>query len=487
MTSDGVEKLLNDLKTGKAPGPDGLNKEDLCIDTRLIANCLTLIFNASLRSAKLPAGWKLANIIPVHKKGQLDMPNNYRPISLTSIPCKLLEHIVLHYLNKLLDPILHNRQHGFRRGLSCETQLCGTLHEIARSMNNSHTTHALVLDFQKAFDKVPHKLLIHKLSNVDGINPHILRWLQNFLTKREQQVIIDGHSSGRLPVFSGVPQGSVLGPTLFLLYINDLPDLLSCSVSLFADDTLIFQEVDSLDDVRKFQKNIEQIENWSLKWKMPFNSSKCRIMSFGKDPQIQPSYRLGGETLPYVDEITYLGVTLQFNLKFHSHITKKINKAYKVLGMLKRSLYGAPKKAKLLAYMTLCRPILEYAATTWDPVTKQLVKEIELVQNRAIRFICCLKGREASISDAREQLNISSLEDRRKSLRITLLLKILSKEECHQALSSSYTELTRDKSTATVTTRAASNGIPTAISAMCTAYHNSFLPRTIRDLRIGTP
>ena len=185
---------------------------------------------------------------PLHKKGPADRPNNYKPISLTSIPCKLLEHIVLHHLNIALDKFLYNRQHGFRKGLSCETQLCGTYHDNAWHVDKGDTIHAVVLDFPKAFNKVPHKLLMQKLSNIPIVSTQILKWIHDFLMDRKRKVRIKEKLSYELPVTSGVPQGSVLGPTLFLAYINDLPDHVDCDISLFADDTLIYQVVNNAQD-----------------------------------------------------------------------------------------------------------------------------------------------------------------------------------------------------------------------------------------------
>jgi len=162
ITLDGVEKPIVDLKNNRSPGPDQIQKCQLLINPNINAECFQHIFAASLKQGVLPAAWKTANITPMYNKGEKEKPCNYRPMSLTSIPCKMLEHI-LHYLNKTLDSILVNRQHGFRRGLSCDTQLCANFHDLARVVDNSSTTHAVILDFKKAFDKLPHLLLIEKI------------------------------------------------------------------------------------------------------------------------------------------------------------------------------------------------------------------------------------------------------------------------------------------------------------------------------------
>ena len=196
-----------------------------------------------------------------------------------------------------------------------------------------------------------------------------------------------------------------------------------------------------------------------------------------------PKYTLGGTPLKCVQETKYLGVTMQADLKFTSHITAKTRKANKVLGCIRHTLHDAPQQAKLLAYKTLCRPILEYSDTVWDPVSKQLSDTIELGQNQAAQFIKNIKGRRG-VTQACSDLALQPLQDRRKNHRLALLLRILSAEDRHEALASAYDELVCDRSEATMTTRAASRGEPTSIYAATQLYYNSFLPRTVRDLRL---
>lgn len=483
FTTEGIENLIHSLKNGKAPGPDSISKHDLSIDSTMSAKCLAEIFNTSFTQAKLPDDWKIANVTPLHKKGASDRPGNYRPISLTSIPCKMMEHIVLHHLNETLDKVLHSRQHGFRRGLSCETQLCSTHHDIARSVDVGNTVHAVVLDFAKAFDKVPHQLLMTKLSQVPNIDMNIVRWVHDFLDGRRQRVVVYGHMSQELPVTSGVPQGSVLGPTLFLVYINDLPQHVNCNVSLFADDTLIYQTVNTDADKQAFQSNIDGLENWAKTWCMSFNVTKCAVMSFNsKNTSPSHEYRLGDSLLEIVSDSKYLGVTIQSDLKFNNHIVSKIAKAKQQLAITKRVLYNAPKDAKLLAYTSLCRPHVEYASAVWDTTLGYLDHDIEMVQHNAVRFICNLKGRD-SVSEAVESLGLETLGKRREKGRHSLLHRILSNEQSHNALVTSYEELMNARSAMAPSTRSAARGDPPTIFAKTSAYYNSFLPKTVRELK----
>lgn len=187
-------------------------------------------------------------------------------------------------------------------------------------------------------------------------------------------------------VTSGVPQGSVLGPTLFLIYINDLPTMVNCSISLYADDTLLYQQVTTDEDAARFQNNIDAVHRWSVEWKMQFNESKCHMIAFGNQ-EFKPQYKLGDTSMIWASSTKYLGVIMQSDLKFDQHIKLKRDKAMRTLGSIKHILHAAPKKSRLLAYTSLCRPILEYADSVWDPTLVKDIESIEMVQHRAVRFI----------------------------------------------------------------------------------------------------
>jgi len=206
-----------------------LRKEDFCLNLEITSKILSKIFQYSLYIGQLPDIWKVANVVPIHKKGNREDPGNFRPVSLTCISCKMLEHIVLSNMQKDLE----KNYKQFRRGLSCTTQLVTTVNEIMKLVDDNNVVHTAVLYFSKAFDRVSHGLLAGKLLR-SGIDPGIVRWIKDFLSNRLQRGVIEGIASNDLAVSSRVPQGSVLGRSMFLVYINDISDILqSSSIKLF--------------------------------------------------------------------------------------------------------------------------------------------------------------------------------------------------------------------------------------------------------------
>ena len=220
---NGVVELLKNLKLYKASGPDEIPAYLLKETSKEIAPALTFIFQASLQQSSIPSDWKKANVVPLFKKGDRAAPSNYRPVSLTCICSKILEHIIYSHIFTHLTRynILCDQQHGFRHSRSCQTQLILTINDLAESLNRNEQTDVIFLDFSKAFDKVSHLHIFHKLHHY-GIRGDLLTWIKDFVVNRSQQVIVNGQQSDPTHVTSGVPQGTVLAPLLFLCFINDI-------------------------------------------------------------------------------------------------------------------------------------------------------------------------------------------------------------------------------------------------------------------------
>ena len=241
------------------------------------------LFLASLDTGVVPQDFRDATVVPLHKKGGRDKAENYRPISLTSIVGKILESIIKDNIVRFLDEngLIRDSQHGFTSGRSCLTNLLEFMEEISRELDNGSCVDVVYLDFAKAFDKVPHKRLLSKLE-VRGITGQILRWIDGWLSNRRQKVSVDGELSEWAIVKSGVPQGSVLGPLLFLVYINDIDEDISSKFGKFADDSKVAKVVNTTDDAEILREDLVKLQNWSHDWQMEFNSDKCQVMHIGK-------------------------------------------------------------------------------------------------------------------------------------------------------------------------------------------------------------
>ena len=426
VTDIGVEKLLKDLKPHKAAGPDAIPNILLKTCSKTLATPLSQIFQKSLDSGRLPQDWLSANISSAFKKGDRHLAENYRPISLTSVSCKLLEHIICkHVINHLeTNSILTNLNHGFRSGYSCESQLITTVHDFLTSFDKKRQVDIAILDFSKAFDTVPHRKLLHKLESY-GINGPILKWLKCFLTERSMKVVLEGASSCVTSVDSGVPQGTVLGPLLFLCHINDLPNAVTSQVRLFADDCLLYREINSFADHTKLQNDLNNLQLWAENWGMRFNASKCYILSLQSKSNF--FYNLCNTILKTVPTNPYLGILLSEDMKWSAHIDKISKKANTTLGFLRRNLFRCPHACKKNAYISLIRSVLEYGAVLWDPYMKKDIDKLERIQRAAARFITgdYQSRTPGSVDNLLKRLHLPALQSRRKCLRLVLFYKVV--------------------------------------------------------------
>ncbi|BHF82429.1 hypothetical protein SprV_0802556700 [Sparganum proliferum] len=311
LTKAIVQQELLKLKEAKSPGPDEIPAKLLKELATELAEPLCLLFQASLDEGRLPPEWKTAWISPIHKSGSRASANNYRPVSLTSICCKVMERIIKRELMRFLGQhhLLSNAQHGFRRGRSCLTNLLYCLEQWTRAIDEGNVVHVAYIDFKKAFDSVPHQLLLYKLSRI-GVRGKLLKWIENFLIGRSQTVRLGGQQSAEVTVTSGVPQGSVLGPILFLIYIDDCIHGLDCDIAMFADDIKLWTVIRNEDDEAKLQANLDRLEQWSGYWLLPSNVSKCNILRIGRTSSAhRQTYYLNHTPLPVVEVQKDLGET----------------------------------------------------------------------------------------------------------------------------------------------------------------------------------
>ena len=286
--------------------------------------------------------------------------------------------------------ILSDAQHGFRYKRSCESQLVISVQEIVKRLAKGSQVDIILLDFSKAFDKVPHARLLHKLLYY-GVNHNTVTWIKSFLENRNQNVVLEGAKSTSAQVLSGVPQGLVLGPLLFLAYINDMPEtIIHSETRLFADDTILFRAINGTIDSQLLQEDLTALENWENRWQMSFNPSKCTVIRVAPNKSktvIHTNYQLHGHTLEIVDSNKYLGVTLTSNLSWDKHVDNVAAKGNRTLGFIRRNLKDCTRTVKETSYTAIVRPTIEYAATVWDPTSQSKIKALENIQRRAARFV----------------------------------------------------------------------------------------------------
>ena len=326
---------------------------------------LKKLFNLSLRMQKVPKLWKQANVIPSHKKDKKSDVQNYRPISLISVISKIFEKVIFKYVyNHLNDNfIISSYQSGFLPGKSTTTQLLEVYHHFCKAVDDGKELRVVFLDISKAFDRVWHAGLIYKLHQ-SGISSNLLNWFKNYLSDRQQRVVIHGQSSEWSSIKAGVPQGSVLGPLLFLLYINDISYTVQhCHIRLFADDTCLFIEVDNREDAAvKINEDLGALYQWSLDWLVSFSEPKTKALTISnkKDFNKNPPIVMNHIPIEEVQSYKYLGLIFTRNLRWNNHVDKVATNAQKRLNAMMPLKFKISRKSLEIMYKSFIMPVLEY-------------------------------------------------------------------------------------------------------------------------------
>jgi len=409
-----VRKKLQQQKTSKATGPDGIPARVLRECADVLSKPYSNLFNFSLKSSNIPNDWKCANVVPIYKSGERSDPNNYRPISLLSITSKVMESIINDYVKKHIygSNLITKHQFGFRSNYSTFDLLTSATQQWENALNKGQEVKVAALDISRAFDRVWHKGLLSKLMAL-GIGGSVYRWIRSFLHNRSIKVIINGQQSTVSYINAGVPQGSVIGPTLFLIYINDLIDCVKNQVHLFADDTtlsaIIPNGMESKTQViNSFQSDLRAIEEWAEKWLVNFNAKKTQLMTISrkKSKSINDDITFVNESLIEVENIKLLGINITSSLDWSYHINHLAKRAGQRLGILRKARRILPPASISTLYKTKVRSIMEYCGPIWQNASKCALNKLDTIQ----RKVCHLIGKKQNVIP---EYNINSLEQRR--------------------------------------------------------------------------
>ena len=423
-----IEDAIDELSPNSAAGPDQFPAMLLKQCKKTLSKPLYLIWKKSLKTGEIPNILKKANIVPIHKGDSRGEAKNYRPVALTSHIIKIFEKVLRNNIvshmeeNNLLNP----GQHGFRAGRSCLSQLLSHVETITKILEDGDNVDVIYLDFSKAFDKVDFLVTLRKIKHL-GISGNIGKWIYSFLTGRTQCVIVNGMRSDVSVVKSGVPQGSVLGPLLFLILLGDIDKSVSSAfVSSFADDTRVGHRIKTAEDINSLQEDLKAIYQWSADNNMKFNSEKFECIRYGKRRDIHETTVYLSDTNTVIapkDQIKDLGVIISSNCLFKNQIDNVVKTASKLCGWILRTFKTRTPRLMILLWKSLVLSKLDYCSQLWSPIGKGDIQKLEMVQRSFIRKIDDM--RHFDYWTQLKKLRLYSLERRRERYIIIYIWRIL--------------------------------------------------------------
>ncbi|PJE77717.1 hypothetical protein CI610_03355 [invertebrate metagenome] len=434
VRSDEVCDILKILKLGKASGHDTISHHMLKFTANSICKPLSILFNMSFNQKSFPEIWKKGVVLPLFKKGDRHLVSNYRPITLLSCIGKVFERVVFKHIYNYFheNSLFYEKQSGFMSCHSTVHQLIEIYHNICCSLEEKKHACLIFCDISKAFDRVWHKGLLIKLEAY-GIRGDLLEWLKNYISDRQQQVIVKNVYSNTGYTTAGVPQGSVLGPLLFLIYINDIVDNMNSISRLFADDTSLMYSSSSLLDIqRSLNNDLQKLNKWSQDWLTKFNPQKTDVLLITNSKNIPPlNLTFGEETLKLVGNHRHLGVTFSSDAKWSLHIAEIIKTCMKKVSVLRKFKFLLSRKTLLRIYRVFVLPVLEYACEVWDGCSLADVNKLEQVQLEAARIITGMPSFSSKQSLYKES-QLQPLSERRKFRKLSMMYKL------HNDLTPSY-------------------------------------------------